>query len=273
MSVDQPPRHVTPSAARLAVDARQAPAQARTLAEELGLPLCDSDARCLGYDYLLGHPPAANGALALQDTRGEAATPLWIDFVGGRMGHRRRFGGGRGQPLARAMGFKGGETPRIVDATAGLGRDAFVLANLGAEVTLLERSPVLAALLADGLARAAAEPELAPVVQRMRLIHTAAADWLRACPAEARPTVVYLDPMYPHRQKSALVKKEMRALRALVGDDADAPQLLAAALDCASRRVVVKRPKGAAPLAGPVPAAAVASKNTRYDLYPRTNPR
>jgi 16S rRNA (guanine1516-N2)-methyltransferase len=74
--------------------------------------------------------------------------------------------------------------------------------------------------------------------------------------------------MYPHRSKSALVKKEMRALRALVGDDEDASQLLAAALGCARKRVVVKRPKGAAPLAGPRPGSCVASKNTRYDLYP-----
>lgn len=267
--MDQAPRDVSPSVPRLAVDARDDAPRARTLAERLGLPRCDDDTQCREYDYLLAYRDDSDGTLSLQEVRGADGGPLWVDFVGGRMGHRRRFGGGRGQPLARAVGLKGGAAPHIIDATAGLGRDAFVLASLGAEVTLLERSPVLAALLADGLARAAAEPALAPVVRRMHLIPMDAATWLRQCPREARPAVIYLDPMYPHRRKSALVKKEMRMLRALVGDDADAPALLAAALDCATRRVVVKRPKGAPPLAGPAPAAAVASKNTRYDLYPR----
>ncbi len=185
------------------------------------------------------------------------------------MGHRRRFGGGRGQPLARAMGLKGGANPVIVDATAGLGRDGFVLASLGARVTLLERSPVMAALLTDGLDRARRHDETRIIADNhLQLVNTDAAQWLQQCPLQERPDVVYLDPMYPHRSKSALVKKEMRALRAMVGDDMDAPALLAAALDCAKKRVVVKRPKGAPPLAGPKPSGDIASKNTRYDLYP-----
>ena len=82
---------------------------------------------------------------------------LRIDFVEGSVAHRLRFGGGRGQPLAKAMGLTDGRTPTMVDATAGLGRDAFLLASLGAQVTLIERSEKMHALLADGLARAAAE--------------------------------------------------------------------------------------------------------------------
>ncbi len=93
-----------------------------------------------------------------------------VDFVGGAVGHRFRFGGGRGQALPRAAGLTGSATPRIVDATAGLGRDAFLLASLGAEVTLLERSPEVHALLADGIARASqASPEFAAIVARMTL--------------------------------------------------------------------------------------------------------
>src|SRR5690606_6881060 len=119
----------------------------------------------------------------------------------------------------------------------------------------------LAALLDNGLARARAHPETAPAAARMHLVHDDGRRWL----AQGHgPDVVYLDPMYPQRRKQALVKKEMRLLRRLVGDDGDAPELLAAALEAARRRVVVKRPRGAPSLRGPAPAAAITSPNTRY---------
>ena len=94
-----------------------------------------------------------------------------MDFVEGAVAHRRKFGGGRGQSIAKAVGLKSGAMPTVVDATAGLGRDAFVLASLGCKVTLIERSPVVAALLQDGLARAAQDPEIGPwVSERMHLL-------------------------------------------------------------------------------------------------------
>ena len=129
--------------------------------------------------------------------------------------------------------------------------------------------------MTDALERGRLDPELAPIINRMHLVQADAIAWLAQCPANEKPDVVYLDPMYPHRSKSALVKKEMRFLRALVGDDEDAQQLLKAALDCARKRVVVKRPKGAPEIGEPSedhkkPSSAVPSKNTRYDLYPIT---
>jgi len=245
------------------------------LAAQLGVPRCQPP--CDDVDFHLHYIDTDSGPspqLTLRDTAGELGVGVWVDFVAGKMGHRLRFGGGRGQPLAKAVGLKGTTPPSVVDATAGLGRDAFVLASLGARVTLLERSPVLAALLDDGLRRAALAPETHDIVELgMRLIHTNAIHWLRHCEKHQRPDVVYLDPMYPHRGKSALVKKEMRALRKLVGDDADAAVLLHAALACASKRVVVKRPRAAPVLEGEIlagcrPASCVESKNTRYDVYP-----
>ncbi len=262
----------TRATGQLAIDTRNDSKRSRELALRLGLPLCRSDQDCGTFTYLLtwlADSRNANAPLALWDISGNSGDPLWVDFVGGKIGHRRRFGGGRSQPLARAMGLKGGANPIIVDATAGLGRDSFVLASLGARVTLLERSPVIAALLADGLDRARQHDETRIIADKhLQLVNTDATQWLQQCPPQERPDVVYLDPMYPHRSKSALVKKEMRALRAMVGDDMDAPALLAAALGCAKKRVVVKRPKGAPLLAGPKPSADIASKNTRYDLYP-----
>ncbi|PQQ36164.1 16S rRNA (guanine(1516)-N(2))-methyltransferase RsmJ [Photorhabdus luminescens] len=192
---------------------------------------------------------------------------IYVDFVSGTMAHRRRFGGGRGEAVAKAIGIKKDYLPTIVDATAGLGRDAFVLASLGCHVRMLERHPVVAALLDDGLQRGYQDEEIGGwLQQRMTLLHassiTALAD------ITPQPDVVYLDPMYPHKQKSALVKKEMRVFQSLVGADEDADSLLAPARVLAKRRVVVKRPDYAEPLAGVAASAAITTKNHRFDIYP-----
>jgi 16S rRNA (guanine1516-N2)-methyltransferase len=193
--------------------------------------------------------------------------PVYVDFVGGAVAHRRRYGGGRGQEIAKAVGLKKGATPTVLDATAGLGRDAFVLASLGCTVTLVERSPVVAALLADGLERAALDAETAPIAARMRLLCGNAVQIMQHLDEAARPDVVYLDPMYPHRHKSALVKKEMRLFREVVGEDPDADALLPTALAVARQRVVIKRPDYAEPMAGRVPTMSVRTKNHRFDVY------
>lgn len=191
---------------------------------------------------------------------------IYVDFVSGTLAHRRRFGGGRGEAVARAVGLKGSELPDVVDATAGLGRDAFVMAALGCRVRMLERHPVVAALLDDGLQRGHQDAEIGPWLrERLTLVHatslTALAD------LAPRPEVVYLDPMYPHKQKSALVKKEMRVFQSLVGSDDDADGLLAPARRLATKRIVVKRPDYAPPL-GNVPAhAATLTKSHRFDIY------
>lgn len=209
------------------------------------------------------------GRLVLSGEPGRFGQPLVVDFTAGRVAHRRRFGGGRGQLVARACGFSQGVTPAVVDATAGLGRDAFVLASLGARVLMVERVPAIFALLEDGLARARADADTAEIATRMELVCGDAARDLEARVAEAGfpPRVIHLDPMFPHREKSALVKKEMRLFRTLAGDDADAPRLLEAALDVASHRVVVKRPRKAPPIEGPAPRHVLEGKTSRYDVY------
>lgn len=234
------------------------------LARELGLPLTDDPAGG-GFSWLLR--PTARG-LELQQTAAKSPGPVYVDFVSGRLAYRRRFGGGRRQPLARAVGLKGGVNPDLVDATAGLGRDAFVLAGLGCRVRMVERSPIIAALLQDGLERAALDPEIGPLIKaRLSLSRADGRVFLAALAEDERPEVVYLDPMYPERTKTAWVKKELRALRQLVGDNQDAPELLAAALAAARRRVVVKRPRRAPPLPGPPPSFPVEGENTRFDVY------
>jgi len=190
---------------------------------------------------------------------------LICDFTGGAVGHRFRFGGGRGQALPKAVGMKSGKTPNIVDATAGLGRDAFLLASLGAEVTLIERSPDMHRLLEEGLAHAVeAGGDVADVIKRMTLLHGDAKDLL---PTLA-PEVILIDPMHPPRKKSALVKSEMRLIRELVGTDEDSVELMKVALSSASNRVVLKWPQRADPMKDvPPPSHQINGRSTRYDVF------
>ena len=180
---------------------------------------------------------------------------IFVDFVAGAMAHRRKF-----------VGIKSGYLPDVVDATAGLGRDAFVLASVGCRVRMLERNPVVAALLDDGLRRGYADAEIGGWLrERLELLHASSLDALTdISPA---PDVVYLDPMFPHKQKSALVKKEMRVFQSLVGADNDADGLLEPARRLAKKRVVVKRPDYAPPLADVVTPNAVTTKSHRFDIY------
>lgn len=192
---------------------------------------------------------------------------IYVDFVEGTMAHRRKFGGGRGEAVAKAVGIKKDYLPDVVDATAGLGRDAFVLASIGCKVRMVERHPVVAALLEDGLKRAYLDADIGEWMQeRMTLIHASSAQALTEITPP--PDVVYLDPMYPHKAKSALVKKEMRVFQSLVGADEDADALLEPAMTLAKKRVVVKRPDYAEPLNNQPAHANVTTKNHRFDIYP-----
>ncbi len=235
----------------------------------------DFDVAAAGWAERLHLPLGGEAVLALQlgpgglqlvDLGENAPGPVRVDFVEGAVAHRRLFGGGAGQMIAKAVGLLPGIRPTVVDATAGLGRDAFVLAQLGCSVTLIERNPLIAALLEDGFQRAAGDADVASVVARMRLLCGDAIEFLRQWQNES-PQVVYLDPMFPHRDKSALVKKEMRLFRPVVGDDDDAPILLEAALALATHRVVVKRARKAPAIAGPKPAYVLEGNSSRFDIY------
>ena len=233
---------------------------AARLASELGLGNQVENA-----DFVLQLGPLG---LRLQQTGPGAPGPVFVDFVGGALAHRRAFGGGSGQMIARAVGIQPGIRPEILDATAGLGKDACVLAQLGCRVTLIERHPVVAALLVDGIRRALADAEVAPIAARLHLLRGNAIRLMRDWQGEA-PQVIYVDPMFPHRDKSALVKKEMSLLRPVVGDDDDAPELLQAALALATHRVVVKRPRKAPCVEGAQPGYSLEGKSSRYDVYAR----
>nr|WP_010130860.1 class I SAM-dependent methyltransferase [Microbulbifer agarilyticus] len=212
--------------------------------------------------------------LQLCATGRKAPGPVAVDFVRGAAAHRRKYGGGKGQQIAKAVGIRGSFYPNIVDATAGLGRDAFVLASLGSKVRMLERNPVVYALLEDGVGRlrqaAERDPELGPIAERLHLeprVESAEA-WLSAQNQESIP-VVYLDPMFPSRGKSAKVKKEMVAFHEIVGSDEDANSLLAPAFAACYYRTVVKRPRLAPDLNEQKPSLRFEGKSGRFDIYTR----
>ncbi|WP_320824203.1 class I SAM-dependent methyltransferase [Reinekea sp.] len=221
------------------------------------------------------------GMLGLADANWPKVHPVYVDFQSGAVAHRRLYGGGAGQAVAKAVGLNKKKNLRILDATAGLGRDAFVMASLGAQVLMLERHRGVHLLLADGLYRLGFNGELGEIQQRLTLSygslsygslsygslsHESLSDAGQALEQFA-PEVIYLDPMFPERVKSAKVKKEMAIFQELVGDDVDADALLAPALALAEFRVVVKRPKQAPHLAAQVPTTALIGKSSRFDIY------
>jgi len=198
-----------------------------------------------------------------------------VNFSEGAVAHRRRFGGGMGQGIAKAIGISPQYKPSVIDATAGLGRDSFVLATLGCEVTACERQPVVAALLADGLQRAQSDNEIADIIGRIHFQYAASQDFLavgepitKIAETTCLADVIYLDPMFDHNPKqTAQVKKDMQAFRDVVGQDTDADDLLEPAWQAARCRVVVKRARKAEPLAGRVPTYSLTGKANRFDVY------
>ena len=214
------------------------------------------------YPYILSYQDKLTSVI---QTEKGAPGPVSASFIGGKTAHRLQFGGGKGQMIAKAVGLNKGVVPSVLDATAGLGRDAFVLASLGCQVTLLERSPVIGELLASAL-REAEYSDIGAITLRMKLIQADSTAWLN----EKNSTiadVIYLDPMYPHRDKSSLVKKEMRLFQTLVGEDLDDATLLSAALEKARYRVVVKRPRKGDEILGRKPSLQLIGKSCRYDIY------
>jgi 16S rRNA (guanine1516-N2)-methyltransferase len=207
--------------------------------------------------------------ISVQQGGKKAPGPVFVDFVSGASAHRRKYGGGKGQSIAKAVGISGAYKPTVLDATAGLGRDAFVLATLGCNVTLIERHPVVYLLLKSGLQCAQDEIEIADIMARMALMQGNSIDLLSRWDSlgNLQPDIVYLDPMFPHSTASAEAKKEMKLFRSLVGADIDEDQLWEQADSIARCRIVVKRPAKAPPLAGRAPSYTLAGKANRFDVY------
>lgn len=246
--------------------------QAKELSSVLGYPLVtdigspDDYQNDPAYVLLVGED-----GLSLFPSNRRLHGPIRVDFMFGSNNHRRRFGGGNGQAIAKAVGVSGRFMPRVLDLTAGLGGDGFVLASLGCRVSLVERHPLICSLLRDGINRAREEGESDPAIRdlmnRLDLIECDSLEILSDITIDQRPDVIYLDPMFPHRKKSAKVKKEMQAFQHIVGSDIDSDGLLERALEIARYRVVIKRPSVAKFLGDKKPTYSLEGKSTRFDIF------
>lgn len=245
---------------------------ALALSRELAVPLVDEIAAAQ-FKYHLRITARGLELLALYK---EGKTRLFVDFVKGAMGYRRIHGGGYRQAIAKAVGLKNAtQSLSVLDATAGLGKDAFILASLGARLHLVERSPIIAALLKDGLKRALQEPEINRFLkEKIQLSVGDACEIMANIQNEKpdgktgeKPDVVYLDPMFPEKNKSALTTIDLRIIRDIVGPDMDAEKLFETAVKTAKHRVVVKRPIQAPTISAVKPSFSLAGKRNRYDVY------
>jgi 16S rRNA (guanine1516-N2)-methyltransferase len=233
-------------------------ATAKALAAKLKLPLTES---LQAYDYGL---LISEQGIALQANKLGIKKPLYLDFADGQHAYRRLHGGGKQQALAKAIGIKNLQQPlTVIDATAGFASDSFVLASLGCTVYAIERSAIIHTLLEDALQRAKANPMIAEIAKRIHLYHGDAASIIPQLP---KADAIYLDPMFPHTDNSAQVKKEMQIIRALVGEDVDNDHLLSTAIEH-SKRVVVKRPRIAPPLNQLAPSYQLIGQSNRFDVY------
>jgi 16S rRNA (guanine1516-N2)-methyltransferase len=239
--------------------------KAENLARKLQLPFCISPADST-TEYILCYTGDGLELVCYDQKKKRCQTILFVDFVHGKNGYRRVNDSTIKQPLAKAAGIKPGVRPVVLDATAGLGGDSFVLASLGCAVTMLERNPVIAALLQDGLDRALMHRQTQSIVEDL-MTFIPQSSFSLSTGQEKEFDTVYLDPMYPHDSGSALNKQSMRVIRAIVGDDLDSEGLLELAKMKARKRIVVKRPRQAPTLTDDNVSYQIKMKSSRYDIY------
>jgi len=188
---------------------------------------------------------------------------LIVDFASSKLQYRLKHSSMKKELLIRALGLKKETQPKLIDGTAGLANDGFLLASFGFEITLIEKSPIIYTLILDAINRGLSSDKLQPTLAKMHLINQDAIDYFATQTAD----IIYLDPMFPEKRKSALSKKEMQLLQAILEPDKHEDKLLLSALACASQRVVVKRPRLANFLANKEPNFSLTGSSSRFDVY------
>ncbi len=202
--------------------------------------------------------------LSLYSNEADAPGAVRVDFSDAGLNYRVSDAV-KQQNIIKAIGLKANVKPRILDATAGLGKDAYLLASQGCDITMLERSKIVHALLADGIDRALTSNSIA--AKAVRHMHLLNADFKEVAADFSKIDVVYLDPMFPLRHKSARAKKDMYLLQHLLGNLQDDPEMLDLAIQIANNRVVVKRAKLSVHLGDREPDIEFRGSSSRYDVY------
>ena len=222
-----------------------------------------AEAAQLPYDYLLCYQ---DNILWLHCLNQPNFKPFCVDFCHGQLGYRLKHNS-RTQPLARAVGIKARYVPSVLDITAGFGQDASVLGSLGCHMQLVERHPIVFALLQDGLMRARLQNTWA---QQITLLHQCAMTYCKSLLTLEKadlPDVIYCDPMFKHTGSQAKVKKPMQILQQLAGKDDNAAELLTLVRKIAQKRVVIKRIKNAEPWCGQKPDVVIPMVGYRFDVF------
>ena len=207
-----------------------------------------------------------NGNLFLKSKIHKDWLPFTIDFSSKEFLRRKDD---KNQEILKAIGIKKDSNLKILDTTAGLGRDSFILANFGCKITMLERNPIIFLLLQNAIENSKNNSEIAKTTQNMTLINQNSIEYLNNL--KENFDVIYIDPMFPKTNKSRLVKKDMQIFREIVGDDLDSGKLLELALQQNVKRVVVKRMKKAEYLANKKPNFEIVGNTTRFDVYTINN--
>ncbi len=203
----------------------------------------------------------------------DAKQKLKVDFASDKQLWRFSKLNKAQEPILRALKWKNNDPQSVWDLTAGLGRDGGLMAYSGFTVTFFERNPTLQILLSEAIH--SLQDSMPEMADRITLNRISSIEYLKQAKEDVSielPDNLYLDPMYPHRKKSALVKLDLRMVRDLVGDDPDSSELLALALDLLKSdrnlsRVVVKRPAKSEFLGDFKPSYSVEAPNTRLDVY------
>ncbi|WMY95110.1 MAG: class I SAM-dependent methyltransferase [Arsenophonus sp.] len=200
-----------------------------------------------------------------------------VDFLSPKLRFRRKIASYKNEAIAKAVGIRKDYFPTIVDATAGFGTDAFILASLGCKVFMFERNPVIAALLENGLQRAYLDSEIGYLLKDRMILLNVLSDSILS-DLSFMPDVIYLDPMYPYRKKKCFNKKNMRLLQCLLGaSNEDVTDLVISAMKIAKYRVIVKRPNYATSLIikeGIIkesPKGTIKTRKHRFDIYSSRN--
>jgi len=223
------------------------------------------------YSHILRLNPQGLSLLSNNTSIGqETVAPTRVDFLDAGLTHRR-LTSGKSQGIAKAIGLNKLKNPTVLDTTAGLGKDAFILASLGCNVTMLERSPIIHALLEDGFRRAleSSDEDVIKIINAMILINIDAKNYLENIIVGkiSKPDVIYLDPMFPLRTKSAKVKKDISLLQQVLGIDEDFDDVFILARQCATHRVVVKRPGKKTKDIKPKPSFQIEGKSAHFDVF------
>jgi len=189
-----------------------------------------------------------------------------VDFVSKKNNYRCYHFKKKHEVLYKILGIKNSYFPFILDATAGLGNDSFIFSFLGCKVLMIERHPIAAALLKDGLQRGYKDKKIGSwLKERLHLVIQDSSKMLDML--IPKPDIIYLDPMYPSRHKTSLPKKNMQIFRKLIGYNDDSEKLLNISRKLAKNRIIVKRPFYAKPLSKDKANFVITTKSHRFDIY------